>query len=537
MSVQLVKGSGRLGREHDDASTEWLIGQMARGGARKTGAKGEAEAIKRSQIAACEAVYVARRALWQTTVAYDSEALAAGFLARREERDDYSNRKGIDNLRGAVAAWLLPPRGRAERARWRERKRREQAGQSILFLPEEWPSLSADNAKALARAWPAVDLIADRDGQVLLAASSASTSPEVRRARLRFNRAMSKALHLNGRLVIATLAKFHVGEGMSISTSDLLVAGHDGLHRGLLDYDPAVALPSTHLVTWIAQRMRRCLETASIIHVPPHVRDATSRVRRAGVDPAEVLFLADRIEAGADAEEVRPLVESMVDAIEAATLAEARKLRRRLERDPGGASKIKPKIEACARRLAALKACSLRLGPSLTIRRVIFPRLAPLRPLQARLRCVAPFLGDALLEAAMEPLARATGLKTASMLAALRSSPTHLDSLDRRGRGGDDEEGEPIQLVAHEVDPAEEYEAAMLLSTVRHGLASMAEEGDRGRERAEVVRRLYGLQGPEETLLDIVRTGLQSTGRKVSRGTVTALRDEGEAWLRGAVGH
>lgn len=475
--------------DHDDAA-EWLIQRLCRRGQSGRGKKVR-EANASAQVAACTAVYQARRTLWHALSAWEPEEVVRAMRERSDDGDDYSNRKGIAELRSAVASWLAPPVRPAKSMepiarrvamkswmkameRWSSRKAQEQAGQTTLFLPEEWPHLSADNARALVRVWPHVDLVADRDGNAALAASDLSAAaaeqrgrelhPAVVKARLNFDRALEEAVDWNGRLVVATATStFFVGEGMSITLADLLVAGQDGLRRGLMDFDPSTARPSTYLVEWIAQRIRRCLEAAGIIHVPTWVRETVAKIRKAGVDPAALAVLIPAIEAGnASADEVADVL--------GLSIAEAAAL----ESSGGG-------VDACLARLS-----------------------------------------------------KSTGIGASTISGALAVAPTRIDSLDARGRVRDDDEGDDrpaIVLVAEEVDGAAEIEAAVIGGELAAALATLAASSKEGAEQAEVVRRLFGLVGPEETLATIAETRLQSTGRRVNRNAVAHLRDAGVAAL------
>ena len=142
---------------------------------------------------------------------------------------------------------------------------------------------------------------------------------------------------------------------------------------------------------------------------------------------------------------------------------------------------------------------------------------------------------SAAVRAALAPVTSITGDRASAIVRALRQAPVHLGSLDRRGRADGDDGEEPIILTAETPDQEEEAEIAVMGSTVRACLDTLAAEGDRGSELAEVLRRSHGIAGPEETLVEIARTGLQSTGRRVSRSAVAALRDEASAALRAAV--
>lgn len=504
---EMTKGRGdgadvaRRRGEHDDAA-EWLIQRLCRRGEPGRGRKVR-EANAAAQVAACTAVYHARRALWHALSAWEPEEVVKAMRERSDDGDDYSNRKGISELRSAVAGWLAPPprpshaemkaigideRGRRAAMRswlralenWNGRKFAERAGQTLMFLPDEWPTLSSDNARALTRVWPHVDLVADRDGNATLAASDTSEKatekrgrelhPAVIKARLDFDKALEEAIDWNGRLVVATATStFFVGDGMSITLADLLCAGHDGLRRGLMDFDPNTARPSTYLVEWIAQRIRRCLESAGIIHVPTWVRETIAKIRKAGVDPVALAALVPAIEAGnASADEVAEVL--------GWTAAEAE----RVGVDHGATP---PEVLA--------------------------------------------------------GLSKKTGIAVSTIVGALAVAPTRIDSLDARGRVRDDDEGDDrpaIVLVAEEVDGAAEIEAAVQGGELAAALATLATSGTAGAEQAEVLRRLYGLVGPEETLASIAETRLQSTGRRVNRNTVAHLRDAGTAALARLMG-
>ena len=443
---------------------------------------------KEEQRAAAAGVYEARRALWESLRAGFPAVVVRRLRERADNADDNSNRLGVDDMRRAVADWL-----EGEAATGGKRKR---AGQTSL------PLLTADVAehatpkilRDILRAGLRVDLVADRDGEVTMAAAKEvaeggrpcgppreeqaartwaedAARAEVRRRLAAMRRALNEGVRLNGRLVVAAFdRRYFVGDDAALSGADLLSAGLDGARRGLMDYQPSIAGPATHLLQWINQRMARTLESGRIIASPAWVRDIASKARHLGCDLdllRDLLSLVESLPAAADEEGGRALAGVILDAM------------RRAYED----------VEAPDGEGFTMPALALRCA---------------LQPPQRR------------HEAALAPLlANMLGTKAANAEKAIRHIPSRVVG---------EEEGATIGGDGHD-----EIEEAMRSDELWSHVDAMRALGGRHAEAAEVIERLFS--GVAETIVDIASHPLAS-GRKASKAEVGHLRDFGLAWLR-----
>ena len=287
---------------------------------------------KEEQRAAAAAVHDARRALWDALRSSHAHVVARRLRARADDRDDNSNRLGVAAIRREVADWLEAGAGHPQ--------------STLPLLGDAAEACTSKILRDLLRAGLRVDLVADRDGEVTMAAAAevaADTTPpahpnprrraklvaeweaaapgreEVRRCLAALRKALDKAIRANGRLVIAAYRRrYFVGDDAALSGADLLVAGLDGARRGLLDYQPSVAGPATHLLQWINQRMARTLEGGRIITTPSWVRDIASKARQIGCDVEllrELLSLIESLPAAANEEAAKRLALVIVEQL------------------------------------------------------------------------------------------------------------------------------------------------------------------------------------------------------------------------------
>lgn len=433
---------------------------------------------KEEQRAAAAAVYEARRALWESLRAGFPAVLVRRLRERAENGDDNSNRLGVDALRREVADWL---ESEADGARGRGR-RRKAAGQTSLPLlgAETEANATAKILKDILRAGLRVDLVADRDGEVTMAAAQEVASTEgsephrveVRRRLAAMRRALNEAVRLNGRLVVAAFnRRYFVGDDAALSGADLLSAGLDGARRGLMDYQPSVAGPATHLLQWINQRMARTLESGRIISSPSWVRDITSKARHIGCDLdllRDLLSLVESLPAAADEAGARALSGVILDALRVAY---------------EGASPAEGEPFTL---------------PDLALRCALLP------PRERHAAALAPLL------------AHLPRVKPSNAETAIRYIPLRIA----------DEDYSP----ASDGSDVDEIEAAVLSESLWSQVDAMRSLGGRHAEAAEVVTRLFS--GVAEGIVEVASHPLHCTGRKVGKAEVGALRDFGLGWLR-----
>lgn len=434
---------------------------------------------KEEQRAAAAGVYEARRALWESLRAGFPAVLVRRLRERADNGDDNSNRLGVDALRREVADWL---ESEADAGRGRGRKRKAVGQTALPLLGEQTEArATAKILRDILRAGLRVDLVADRDGEVTMAAAQEVASAEgsephrveVRRRLAAMRRALNEGVRLNGRLVVAAFnRRYFVGDDAALSGADLLSAGLDGARRGLMDYQPSVAGPATHLLQWINQRMARTLESGRVISSPSWVRDITSKARHLGLDLdtlRDLLSLVESLPAAADEDGARAVSGVILDA-----------LRRAYEgMEPAGGEGF------------TLPALALRC--------------ALLSPSQRHEAALAPFLAH------LPGRVKASNAETA-----IRYVPSRMVA----------EEDAP----AWDGDDVDEMEAAVLSDRLWSQVDAMASLGGRHAEAAEVVRRLFS--GVAEGIAEVASHPLHATGRRVSKAEVGALRDFGLGWLR-----
>ena len=501
----------------NDQETEELIERLTRAGSgmpKKERAKKAAET--------CEDVYLERRSLWTTLMAHAPRRLARGLRERAADRDDYSNRQGIADLRVALADWL--DAWDAEQVKEEERAKRrgkQHRRQLPLWGLSSWPTLTPQNEKALASSWPYVDMIADRDGQCLLAASVGQTGI-VGRAHRRFEVALGKASAWNSRLAIATAKTFFAGDSVSLTMVDLILESMDGLYRGLMDYDPSKGRPSTHLVTWCRQRVSKALETGTMIHVPSWVRQTVSAVRRG----CPAWLKAD--------EARRKAIAKTKQAKRAGKPAPAR-----VDHSPGIGA-VGPLDQATVVNAVA----EIEAGVSVDRARDLLVDDLGMHPSLASWAAVAIVSEQDPTERgllSMRHIATAHNRKASATLEALRHAPIHFASLDPSW----DEDSQRPGIVLSSTDERDDTEAEIWIQTTEMlGLLDdLAKRDEDGAEQAEIIRRSYGLGGAEllserpesEALKHIAKAGLETTGRRVHRNKAASMRAEGIAWMRGQV--
>lgn len=514
-----------------DPSTEWMIRRLTSKGAGLS-KKEQAELRKASSAE----MYKSRRELWLALVFEDAEALASAFDERADDSDDFSNRQKIGELRHALAAWA---RGFSKAWKAKE-KRAAKRGKTLdrqlpLFGPVSWPTLSADNERAMMRSWPHIDLVADRDGAVLLSVASESRSPWVRRALARVERARQNEIEWNGKLVVATCNKFFAGDTLCLSLSDLLSVGQEGLARGTMDLNPNAGASSTHYVTWISQRIRRAIEKGTLIHVPSWIRDANAAIRRGSTAWQKADKARRKAITGFRAPKSSPLMITSdehgisysvaVGAKPGGKAAGAVAFRKALARvphrlivspiDPHEAHKAIQALDGGVDAETAVDLMTASLGLTDKTAEEIVKS------------------GGDVSARALDVLSKATKLKPDTIRKAIAQAPHYVASLDQRGRvTGDDEDDRPaIVLVAEEDDGEAQAEKALLWRQLGEGIEHLCETGESGQEQAEIIRRSYGLEGPEESLTAIASEPLQSTGRTINRNKAKELRTAGVAWL------
>jgi hypothetical protein len=176
-------------------------------------------------------------------------------------------------------------------------------------------------AAAWAKFSGAADVVCDRDGRALLAATAprgarlppefaealaslaASMHPEpdagppvqVLGVRRRFERAVDDAIRANGRLILKTQVKYYKAAGATMR-ADLVQGAAMGLRRALMDYDCTAvhrngmtARIASYSIPWIRQGAGEAYAERDLLGTPDWVGALRRKVEAAGVAPADLL--------------------------------------------------------------------------------------------------------------------------------------------------------------------------------------------------------------------------------------------------------
>lgn len=545
-----------------------------------------AEDGKRGQVAA-EAVLPLRRALWRTAETYAPARLAA-CLRVRARATDQTGRGGVRELRQALADWLDPPptckrcrrvivAGSDKVGCGARRGGPNVPGRRLACLPDLRPAAVRAGREArcgtlalfsptlthplVAEAWAkfsgAADVVCDRDGRALLAATAppaarlppefaealaahAPTPAQVLGVRRAFDRAVDGAIRANGRLILATQVKYYKAAGATMR-ADLVQGAAMGLRRALMDYDHTAvhkngmtARIASYSIPWIRQGAGEAYAERDLLGTPDWVGALRRKVEAAGVAPADLLRAALHLAEAA----CIPAAIATPGAVFDAALALATLLH--------DAATVEREVWETAR---AAHAVALPPAPR-NVKGMVAVMLrdpsAPLPPLtkQDREKQEERSAERILAWAAGILEVEATG---SGLLAALRhGAPVYVstvatgadddDSDDASGgRGIKDAKRVAMACAGDHEDIeaviAEEEDAALKWRRASTALDDLRRHDP---EAAEVIRRRRGLDGlgEEEALESIAATGLTCTGRSIGRESVRQIQKRGEAVLR-----
>lgn len=547
-----------------------------------------AEDGKRGQAAA-EAVLPLRRALWRAAETYAPARLAA-CLRVRARATDQTGRGGVRELRAALADWLDPPPackrcrrvivpGSDEVGCGARRGGPNGPGRRLRCLPDRRPAAVRAGREArcgtlalfaptladphVAAAWAkfsgAADVVCDRDGRALLAATApkgarlppefaealaglaasmhpapdAGPPPQVLGARRRFERAVDDAIRANGRLILATQVKYYKAAGATMR-ADLVQGAAMGLRRALMDYDASAvhkngmtARIASYSIPWIRQGAGEAYAERDLLGTPDWVGALRRKVEAAGVAPADLLRASLHLAEAACV----PATIATPGAVFDAALALATLLH--------DAATVASEVWETAR---SAHAVALPPDPKASKQPAVLtpPPLTKQDREKQEERSAERILAWAagILEV------EATG---SGLLAALRhGAPVYVstvatgadddDSDDAAGgRGIKDAKRVAMACAADHEDIeaviAEEEDAALKWRRASTALDDLRRHDP---EAAEVIRRRRGLDGlgEEEALESIASTGLTCTGRAICRESVRQLQKRGEAVLR-----
>jgi len=557
-----------------------------------------AEDGKRGQAAA-EAVLPLRRALWRAAETYAPARLAA-CLRVRARATDQTGRGGVRELRAALADWLDPPPA-CKRCRRvivpgsdkvgcgaRRGGPNGAPGRRLACLPDRRPAAVRAGREArcgtlalfaptladphVAEAWAkfsgAADVVCDRDGRALLAATApkgarlppefaealaslaASMHPapdagppqQVLGARRRFERAVDDAIRANGRLILATQVKYYKAAGATMR-ADLVQGAAMGLRRALMDYDHSAvhkngmtARIASYSIPWIRQGAGEAYAERDLLGTPDWVGALRRKVEAAGVAPADLLRASLHLAEAACV----PAIIATPGAVFDAALALATLLH--------DAATVASEVWETARaaHAVALPPAPRNVKGMLTV--MLRDPSVPPPPLtkQDREKQEERSAERILAWAAGILEVEATG---SGLLAALRhGAPVYVSTVatgadDDESDGSGSESGRGIKDAKRvamacagdhediEAVIAEEEDAALKWRRASTALDDLRKHDP---EAAEVIRRRRGLDGlgEEEALESIASTGLVSTGRAICRESVRQLQKRGEAVLR-----
>lgn len=552
-----------------------------------------AEDGKRGQSAA-EAVLPLRRALWRTAETYAPARLAA-CLRVRARATDQTGRGGVRELRQALADWLDPPPTckrchrvivpGSEKVGCGARRGGPNGapGRRLACLPDRRPAAVRAGREArcgtlalfaptladphVAAAWQkfsgAADVVCDRDGRALLAAtapkgarlppefaealaslaasmhmpggplaSDPGPPPQVLGARRRFERAVDDAIRANGRLILATQVKYYKAAGATMR-ADLVQGAAMGLRRALMDYDASAvhkngmtARIASYSIPWIRQGAGEAYAERDLLGTPDWVGALRRKVESAGVAPADLLRAALHLaEAACRATPDSPGFDARADAaVDLAVLL----CDRSTVRDEVLAMAHDARRAATPPAPKASKATTPPAPPTKQDREKQEERSAERILAWAAGILEVEATGSGLLAALRHgaPVYVATGADDDDSDDGARGSGGASIKDSRRVAALTSGEHEDIEAVI-----AEEEDAALKWRRASTALTDLRKHDP---EAAEVIRRRRGLDGlgEEEALESIAATGLTCTGRAICRESVRQLQKRGEAVLR-----
>lgn len=554
-----------------------------------------AEDGKRGQVAA-EAVLPLRRALWRAAETYAPARLAA-CLRVRARATDQTGRGGVRELRAALADWLDPPptckrcrrvivAGSDKVGCGARRGGPNVPGRRLACLPDLRPAAVRAGREArcgtlalfsptlthplVAEAWQkfsgAADVVCDRDGRALLAATSAlaarlppefaealaahaPTPHQVLGVRRAFDRAVDGAIRANGRLILATQVKYYKAAGATMR-ADLVQGAAMGLRRALMDYDHSAvhkngmtARIASYSIPWIRQGAGEAYAERDLLGTPDWVGALRRKVETAGLAldtglaPMTLLLAALHLAEAACA--------SPLPASPAVPLADSLDIARALVDlllDRATPDDARSWATVVALTVATPPAPRGVKGAVTVMLRDPSTHAAPLSKADAEKR--EEHSAERILAWAAGILdIEATG---SGLLAALRhGAPVYVSTLMTGADDGcpDPEPDRDARKTAaamasmssaqedFEAVIADEEEAALKWRRASTALDELRRDDP---EAAEVIRRRRGLDGlgEEEALESIAATGLTCTGRSIGRESVRQIQKRGEAVLR-----
>lgn len=548
-----------------------------------------AEDGKRGQVAA-EAVLPLRRALWRAAETYAPARLAA-CLRVRARATDQTGRGGVRELRAALADWLDPPptckrcrrvivAGSDKVGCGARRGGPNVPGRRLACLPDLRPAAVRAGREArcgtlalfsptlthplVADAWAkfsgAADVVCDRDGRALLAATAplaarlppefaealaahAPTPHQVLGVRRAFDRAVDGAIRANGRLILATQVKYYKAAGATMR-ADLVQGAAMGLRRALMDYDHSAvhkngmtARIASYSIPWIRQGAGEAYAERDLLGTPDWVGALRRKVETAGIAldtglaPMTLLLAALHLAEAACASHSPPSpAVPLADSLDIARALVDLLLDRATPDDARSWAAVVALTVATPPVPKASKSATTATPPA-----PLSKQDAEKREEHSAERILAWAAGILDIEA--------TG---SGLLAALRhGAPVYVSTLatgadeddsdhpttganfkDSRRLAAQSSEQQDIEAVI-----ADEEEAALKW---RRASTALDELRAADPEAAEVIRRRRGLDGlgEEEALESIAATGLTCTGRTIGRESVRQIQKRGEAVLR-----
>lgn len=553
-----------------------------------------AEDGKRGQVAA-EAVLPLRRALWRAAETYAPARLAA-CLRVRARATDQTGRGGVRELRAALADWLDPPptckrcrrvivAGSDKVGCGARRGGPNVPGRRLACLPDLRPAAVRAGREArcgtlalfsptlthplVAEAWQkfsgAADVVCDRDGRALLAATAplaarllpefaealaahAPTPHQVLGVRRAFDRAVDDAIRANGRLILATQVKYYKAAGATMR-ADLVQGAAMGLRRALMDYDHSAvhkngmtARIASYSIPWIRQGAGEAYAERDLLGTPDWVGALRRKVETAGLAldtglaPMTLLLAALHLAEAACASPSPSPAVPLTDILDIARALVDLLLDRATPDDARSWATVVALTVATPPAPRGVKgAVTVMLRDPSTHAAPLSKADAEKREEHSAERILAWSAGILDIEA--------TG---SGLLAALRhGAPVYVSTV---ATGADDDDNDSATTGANFKDSrrlaaqsseqqdieaviADEEEAALKWRRASTALDDLRRADP---EAAEVIRRRRGLDGlgEEEALESIAATGLTCTGRSIGRESVRQIQKRGEAVLR-----
>ena len=465
-----------------------------------------------------ERIRPARTELWMQCEYHMPRVLGQALRTRCDPKDQ-TGKGGVLELRKETCDWLdpLPICGKCRNPMSENRckvdgKRGCRLSRAKFRLqPPEWEPSWVKARKAVAVSGH-YSVVVDRDARVLLAITDPSIPnlpPRVRIARAALDHALEDALVANGRLILKAQLQLY-SPGGTTTRADLIQEGALGCQRALIDYDASQARFSTYCIRWIQQGLGTAFHGRNLVKAPSHLGQRRRFVELCGVNPSD-LYTA--MLAVATARGCGPLAS----------------------------------LELFHNLIKITAPLHVGLDPEIVMSSLVSTVTGGThkQTVKRTLENVAGWVSVGLDRIRKAKASKSKGKKASSkksttgagLVSALLHGSSHILSASMEKPEDDEVDQTPSFLADEDLDmdrameiQEEERAAGEKQSRFLEALAKVRHEDP---EAAEVIRRHHGLESfEEESLEDISKAPLLSSGRRLCRESIRLLEVRGTARLK-----